>query len=947
MNHTNMYMNIKHSIRHSHRTTWGMRAAILLIICQLSCFTVKAQTDSVRVFTTERPLVYEDAWDLWPYVFLNENGEPDGYNIDLLKLIFKELDIPYIIKLKPTLEAQADLKSGKSDLMLRMDADFSRGNSSYGRSIVQLFTHSAVMPKDKMVELEAGKDLSRYAIIVHEGSFSHHLINNNGWAKEIIAYDDMKEAIQKVSSSNDGIIIWNTMSLKWLMRKFHTDNLTIQAIDLPYGEYKFMSKNHTLLNQIDSVYSQLRANDRLQPIQNKWFYPDRKDTGIPSWVWQAATTMAIIAIAILLYYIVYRFRERKMTKVMRKSNDRLSLILKTSHVTIWTYNILTKTFTWMDEQGRAQHSSSLEEFVYRYRPEDVFRLQQIIDDITQQRIKNANINIRLFEESVGKKEHNYTLSLSVLRRNRNGSPMTILCTRSDITNELLRQMKIKDTMLRYQAIFQTAMIDMIYYNEYGYIVDMNQKALKSLGITIEQLRAKQIHIDDVLGIEKVDYEHMDNLYVTQLYTSPDDPRILNRMLKRKKLYYELQIVPIHDVNGKLLGLFGSGRDVTETADSYQTLENNVQELQQANNEISKYIRNIDYVLTVGGLRIVKYDLETHMLTIFSEANHIQFTLTQSRILNFVDEHFKKKVERIINSMDNQTPNAIHAEIKTTLHGKDKQALHLQFHFIPYQDSNGKVKDYFGMCRDISELKHIEEKLAQETLRAQEVEVVKNAFLHNMSFEIRTPLNTVVGFAELFQMDHSAEDEIVFIKEIKENSAKLLKLINDILFLSRLDADMITMSTRTIDIAKGVEAKCEMIWGKDKKPGVDYIVKNPFRKLVLDIDDSNVTIILDKIITNAVEHTTKGSVMVRYDYIGDQLVVAIDDTGDGIPKNTLKHIFERFVTGDSNNSKAGLGLSICHDLIQHLGGTINIKSTVGKGTSVWFSIPCKALESDRI
>ena len=105
------------------------------------------ERDTIKVFNEEHPLVYEDAWDLWPYVFLNENGEPDGYNIDMLKMIFKELDIPYIIKLKPTLEAQADLKSGKSDLMLRMDASFSRGNSHYSKSIVQLFTHSVVAPQ--------------------------------------------------------------------------------------------------------------------------------------------------------------------------------------------------------------------------------------------------------------------------------------------------------------------------------------------------------------------------------------------------------------------------------------------------------------------------------------------------------------------------------------------------------------------------------------------------------------------------------------------------------------------------------------------------------------------------------------------------------------------------------------------------------------------------------
>ena len=285
-------------------------------------------------------------------------------------------------------------------------------------------------------------------------------------------------------------------------------------------------------------------------------------------------------------------------------------------------------------------------------------------------------------------------------------------------------------------------------------------------------------------------------------------------------------------------------------------------------------------------------------------------------------------------------------MKINLRRKDGVPLFMQLHFIPtYQ--NGQIKEYFGMCRDISDIKMIEAKLEQETIRAQEVEVVKNAFLHNMSHEIRTPLNSVVGFSELFEMEHSTEDEAVFIREIKESSAALLKLINDILFLSRLDAGMITINQQPIDFASVFESRCDSAWMKDKKPGVNYIVKNPFRKLVVDIDEPNATIILEKALTNAVEHTTSGSVMVRYDYIGDQLIAAIDDTGSGIPENTLAHIFDRFVTGDGNNSKAGLGLSICHDLIEHMGGTINIKSTVGKGTSLWFSIPCRAIESDRI
>ena len=68
--------------------------------------TLHAQTDLGRVYTDDRPLVYEDAWDLWPYVFLDDEGNPTGYNVDLLKLIFDKLNIPYVIRLKPTHQAQ-------------------------------------------------------------------------------------------------------------------------------------------------------------------------------------------------------------------------------------------------------------------------------------------------------------------------------------------------------------------------------------------------------------------------------------------------------------------------------------------------------------------------------------------------------------------------------------------------------------------------------------------------------------------------------------------------------------------------------------------------------------------------------------------------------------------------------------------------------------------------
>ena len=359
--------------------------------------------------------------------------------------------------------------------------------------------------------------------------------------------------------------------------------------------------------------------------------------------------------------------------------------------------------------------------------------------------------------------------------------------------------------------------------------------------------------------------------------------------------------------------------------------------------MTTYVKNIDYVLRVGGISMATYHLDTHTLTIYSEIGHARYALTQTRAISLIAEESKKQALRILNKMENQASGSLHGEIKCIIRQKGKP-LYLEFHCIPLYHQ-GKIKEYFGMCRDISELKAIENQLAKETVRAQEVEVIKNAFLRNMSYEIRTPLNSVVGFSELFEMEHTPEDEAIFIDEIKSSSASLLKLINDILFLSRLDAGMITINPKPVDFAAICESRCEAVWHHLKKPSVEYIVRNPYKRMVVEIDEANLSLVVDKVITNAVQYTTKGTVEARYDYMGDQLIISVEDTGPGIPQAAVEHIFERFVTGASTG--AGLGLSICHELIEYMGGKIQLKSEEGKGTTVWITLPCKLIEMERI
>ena len=153
--------------------------------------------------------------------------------------------------------------------------------------------------------------------------------------------------------------------------------------------------------------------------------------------------------------------------------------------------------------------------------------------------------------------------------------------------------------------------------------------------------------------------------------------------------------------------------------------------------------------------------------------------------------------------------------------------------------------------------------------------------------------------------------------------------------------MVEMNARECDFAKAIEGICHNTWLQDRKDDVIYEVENIYDQLVVNIDINNVERVLEQLLHNAVVHTSKGRVRLRYDYMNGQLVIGIDDTGDGIAKEVLDHAFERFNTPSGKNNSTGLGLPICKELITLMEGHIDITSEVAKGTTVWVTIPCEA------
>ena len=923
-----------------------MKNTLLYIICFLWPVAAWGTPgyEVTREFTEEHPLVYEDSWDLWPYAYLNDNGDPVGYNIDLLKLIFKRLGIPYQIKLRPTSLALNDLKAGRADVMCGMDAHFHNDYAQYGKSVIQIFTHSVLHRKSEPVTVKTVEDLAHQKVLVHDGSFSHHLMIRHGWGNNAVPYNDMQQAVHLLHNEPGHQVVWNTLSLKFLIRKFRYEELELTPVNIQHGEYKFMSNNPRLLHQMDSVYSILNAEGSLQPIQNKWFYPEKKDTGIPSWIWMVIAALLLFTLVSLLFYAGYRRKERRMTKTLRSSNRRLALILKTSHVRIWVYHVAAMTITEFDENGRQKGELLTPNyFFYSLLKDDFDRIQQALADISMKNVDELTLDVQAKEGTQGALR-SLTIALSVLRRDKNGKPMDIIGTTSDVTEEKLRQRQTKDAMLRYKTVFNNSMVDIVAYNGDGVIIDMNEKARRAFPNGLDSILEAKISLSDVLGSDFEDIEQMEYTYVTQLLRWPGDERVLSRLLKREKMNYELQMLPLRDAAGRLQSVFGTGRNVTELADSYRSLQKNIAQLQQANENLSKYIRNIDYVLKNGGVRMVIYSLDTHTMTIFSEVGKPQLTLTSTRALTLVSDESKRVALQGFRNMDSRTRSTVEASVKTVLRHRDaERSFPLCFYLslVPTYDASGQVNGYFGMCRDQSELKATEEQLAVEAERAKEVETVKNAFLRNMSYQIRTPLTSVVGFAELFEMEHEQADEPLFVKEINDNASLLLELINDILFLSRLDAQMIDIKKETVNFSELFESRCQTAFFHHQNPDVKFVVDSNYERLMVDVDMQNIGIIIDQILANAAEHTETGQVRASYDYTGEDLIMTFQDTGCGMSAEQQEHIFERFATTGSRGT--GLGLNICLELARQMGGKIKVHSEQGKGTIVWVTIPCTCSE----
>ncbi len=251
------------------------------------------------------------------------------------------------------------------------------------------------------------------------------------------------------------------------------------------------------------------------------------------------------------------------------------------------------------------------------------------------------------------------------------------------------------------------------------------------------------------------------------------------------------------------------------------------------------------------------------------------------------------------------------------------------------DSVWKISERILLIKDLT--------IAKE--KAEESDRLKSAFLANMSHEIRTPMNGILGFAELLKdPELSGEEQMDYIRIIEKSGIHMLKIINDIVDISKIEAGLMKVVIQEFNLNEQIEYIYNFFKPEAEAKGLKLIFKNslPSKDALLITDKEKVYAILTNLVKNAIKYTNDGSIEFGYTIYADYLEFYVKDTGIGIPKLRQEAIFERFIQADIDDMNArqgaGLGLAIAKSYTEMLGGKIRVDSDEGKGSSFYFTIP---------
>ena len=652
----------------------------------------------------------------------------------------------------------------------------------------------------------------------------------------------------------------------------------------------------------------------------------------------------IVFIAFIIGWVVNRITLLRIRKNSMQVKD-LSTIMQ--H-TLNTSNNYVLKLSMQERYGRNMHGNFLPEEGMSYdesleyiHPDD----RHLYVEALQRLMKGDKTSECLFRWDWSTKEHKgewhwmRDIGIAEYANPALKIPTNFFCTLTDETERILREQQEQKMTDRNRKIFDQSLVGLAFYDKNGKLLAANRKMREILNFQTENDPYYYNNtIYDMPTFREVLYDRQ----AQELYFCTKSV-IIERGVN---CYTEMRLHPVYDEKGELFFITFSIRDITQERELYLENKRNEARIRQQNEAIKRYENELQYLMENCDMRFFRINNQDRICTFYKGMSSPELRLNFDELIDhFVDSPFKQGLREYETYFSVQRTDLTH--MRPFFHENEE----LQWNFIesvPFFDENGKMMGTYGVVRNVTNLIEKQERLKEETERANQSGLRKSTFMANMTHEIRTPLNAIVGFSDVLPMMSTTEEKQEIIRVIMNNCDMLLRLVNDILAVSSLENEGIEITARKVDFAKVFADVSTILAQRVQNPEVKFISENPYDSFVTVIDSGRMQQVITNFVTNAVKYTQQGHIKIGYEYQQrngqNGLYMYCEDTGAGIPKEDQSKVFDRFVKLNDYVQGTGLGLSICKAIAISCNGDIGLTSEgVGTGSTFWIWIPCERSE----